>query len=251
MEASPKEAITAAQQKVPDVVLLRLGPGLDLFHEMTEILPQSFIVPFIQRDFSPSLREEALTINAHGFLNDELPLDEWMASIHAFMRQKQLIDDLKKGNKSAEASAGARARQANKEAAAQVAPPPAGAPMALRDRLPELYQDVLRRYEEGVKLVLQHRIYKMNDDVFEPFRQIARELFLADATARDAVQLHYQTLRKIVPSPDAPGARAYLEVGRTTIVGLLGDLLDFYREGRRNNALEGSSKKSDVAPPVA
>jgi hypothetical protein len=123
--------------------------------------------------------------------------------------------------------------------------------MPLRDRLPVLYQDVLRRYEEGVKLVLQHRIYKINDDVFEPFRQIARELFLADATARDAVQLHYQTLRKIVPSPDAPGARAYLEVGRTTIVGLLGDLLDFYREGRRNNALEGSSKKSDVAPPVA
>jgi hypothetical protein len=100
----------------------------------------------------------------------------------------------------------------------------------LRERLPELYQAVLVRYEEAVKQVLHHRIYKINDDVFEPFRQIAKELFVANATARDAVELHYQTLRKIAPTPESPKAQAYLEVGRTTIIGLMGDLLTYYRE---------------------
>jgi hypothetical protein len=100
----------------------------------------------------------------------------------------------------------------------------------LRERAPELYQDVLRQYEEGIKLVLQHRIYKIQDDVFEPFRQIAKILFRANATARDAVELHYQTLRKIAPTPESPKAQAYFEVGRTTIIGLMGDLLTYYRD---------------------
>jgi hypothetical protein len=106
---------------------------------------------------------------------------------------------------------------------------------ALRDRLPDLYQKLLQRYEEGVKRALHHRIYKLNDDAFAPFREIAKDLFLANATARDAVELHYRTLRKIAPTPEAPGAQAYLEVGRTTIIGLMGDLLTYYRDARNNS----------------
>ena len=119
--------------------------------------------------------------------------------------------------------------------------------MPLRERAPELYQSVLARYEEAVKQVLHHRIYKINDDVFEPFRQIARELYLADATARDAVELHYQTLRKIAPTPEAPRAQAYLEVVLTTIIGLLGDLLTSYREASGRNA--GSESAQFSTPP--
>jgi hypothetical protein len=112
---------------------------------------------------------------------------------------------------------------------------------SLRDRSPDLYQTLLHRYEEAVKQALLHRIYKTNDDAFEPFRQIARDLFLAHATARDALELHYQTLRRIAPAPDAPRAQAYLEVGRTTIIGLMGDLLTCYRDARRNDAFDPTS----------
>ena len=111
----------------------------------------------------------------------------------------------------------------------------------LRDRSPEVYRDLLHRYEEAVKQVLQHRIYKMSDDAFEPFRQIAEELFRANATARDALELHYQTLRRMAPAPDAPRAQAYLEVGRTTIIGLMGDLLSCYRDACGNNATESKT----------
>jgi hypothetical protein len=116
---------------------------------------------------------------------------------------------------------------------------------SLRERCPQVYKAVLHRYEDAINQVLQRRIYKMNDDVFEPFRQIAKELFAANASARDVVELHYNTLRKIAPTPDAPRAQAYLEVGRTTIIGLMGDLLTLYREAPR----EGISEKriSDAA----
>jgi hypothetical protein len=109
----------------------------------------------------------------------------------------------------------------------------AGLTPPLRDRSPELYKAVLGRYEEAIKEVLHRRIYKINDEAFEPFRRIAKELFQANATARDVVELHYQTLRKIAPTPDTPRAQAYLEVGRTTIIGLMGDLLTYYRDARQ------------------
>jgi hypothetical protein len=105
----------------------------------------------------------------------------------------------------------------------------------LRERLPQLYKTMLNRYEEAIKRVVQHRIYKINDEVFEPFRQIAKDLFAANATARDAIELHYHTLRKIAPTPEAPRAQAYLEVGRTTIIGLMGDLLTLYRQRHHND----------------
>jgi hypothetical protein len=114
----------------------------------------------------------------------------------------------------------------------------------LQDRSPELYKDLLHQYEQGIKLVLQHRLYKMNEDIFEPFRQIAGQLFLARATARDALQLHYQTLRKIAPTPETPGAQAYLEVGRTTIIGLMGDLLTLYRNTARDPSLANPNPAS-------
>ena len=116
----------------------------------------------------------------------------------------------------------------------------------LRDRSPEVYKTVLAKYEEALKQVLQRRIYKINDEAFEPFRRIAKELFLANATARDVVELHYHTLRKIAPTPDAPAAQAYLEVGRTTIIGLMGDLLTFYRDSGQSNEFDRQAANDDT-----
>jgi hypothetical protein len=115
----------------------------------------------------------------------------------------------------------------------------------LRDRSPDVYKAVLAKYEEAIKQVLHRRIYKINDEAFDPFRRIAKELHLANATARDVVELHYHTLRKIAPSPDAPAAQAYLEVGRTTIIGLMGDLLTYYRDARPTNELDQQSSGND------
>jgi DNA-binding response OmpR family regulator len=238
--ASESAALGKGHEQKPDLALLRVGSRIDFFYEFAAVSQHSgtFIALVMERNFSPVFRKEVLALKADGFINEELPEDEWIASIHAFLRQKQAIDELKHAGGSREKARTETKPGVRQEANSSARGNEAVAP--LRDRSPDVYKDVLHRYEEAVKLVLQHRIYKIDDDVFEPFRQIAKQLFLVDATARDAVELHYQTLRKIAPAPDAPRAQAYLEIGRTTIIGLLGDLLTFYREADRNYPKENS-----------
>jgi DNA-binding response OmpR family regulator len=204
--------IKLVAERKPDLILARAGGAERLHRELADLSDThgAMLLVFIETRFSPALKKEILGLPVHGFLNDALPRDELSAAVRAFFRQKQLIADLKR-----------RPEERDDDS-------------PLRERCPGLYETILFRYEEAVKKVLQHRLYKIDDDVFEPFRQIARELFLANATARDAVELHYRTLRKIAARPETPSAQAYLEVGRTTIIGLLGDLLTYYRDSRAN-----------------
>jgi DNA-binding NarL/FixJ family response regulator len=228
-------ALASAEHDKPDLIILRIGLGIDLFHKLAGVAKRTgtFVAPIVERSFSPDLRNEVLNLKADGFIFDESPGDEKRAAIEALLRKKQVIDELQKETQNTGPEPGGTG---------VVSESPIGNPESkaisrpLRERSPALYQEVLRRYEDGIKLVLQNRIYKVSDDIFEPFRLIAKQLFEADATARDAVELHYQTLRKIAPTPDAPRAQAYLEVGRTTIIGLMGDLITCYRETSRNQA---------------
>jgi len=226
----------------PDLVLVRLGSSVESFHSLAARFHGSgtFLVPFIESGFSPDFRKKVLDLKADGFINEALPVDEWIAEINALIRKKRVIDKLNLALKgSASEEAGSQQRENTSERR--------NLDLPLRDREPELYQNMLSRYEEGVKLVLRRRIYKINDDAFEPFRQIAKQLFLAKATARDAVQLHYQTLRRMAPAPDAPRAQGYLEVGRTTIIGLMGDLLTYYRDDHMAGSPATDFKKNASA----
>jgi DNA-binding NarL/FixJ family response regulator len=218
--SSGAETVQQAQEKEPDVVLVAGKLAVGIFEDLTKISVDSgmAIAVVVHQDCSTESRSQILALEADSFIGEEMGIDMMLATLKASAGKKRAITKLKR------AFAGVTHTVSEGEEPKPLIP--------LRDRCPELYQDVLRRYEEGVKLVLQSKIYKMNDDVFEPFRQIARELFVANASARDAVELHYQTLRKIAPQPEAPKAQGYLEVGRTTIIGLMGDLITCYREAR-------------------
>jgi len=232
--SSASMAITQAHHDKPDLILFRFGPQSTIqdFQKATAELPGAFIVPWIERNFSAKLRNEILNLNAPGFLNEDLPADESVATVRALLRQKRALEQ-RNGSHTAPPTHTAHQN---------------GGATPLRERAPELYKAVLSRYEDAIKQALQHRIYKIDEDVFEPFRLIAKELFLANATARDAVELHYQTLRKIAPTPDSPRAQGYLEVGRTTIVGLMGDLLTYYREARGTVFFEATNESKSTAP---
>jgi DNA-binding NarL/FixJ family response regulator len=229
---SESAAIGKCLEEKPDLIVVRFGGGIGavFFQHLATIVDSlgAFAIATLDRAISPEERTQVLALRVDGFLNGDLARDETIASIRAFARQKQATDQLK--------------RMAEKS---DLDKPISKSSAPLRERCPHVYKAVLHRYEDAINQVLQRRIYKMNDDVFEPFRQIAKELFGANASARDVVELHYNTLRKIAPTPDAPRAQAYLEVGRTTIIGLMGDLLTLYRETPR----EGISEKqiSDAA----
>jgi DNA-binding NarL/FixJ family response regulator len=235
--ASEQAALAKAESRNLDLILFRVSLGFELFHKLVAVSQGAgtFVAPFIEPGFSPDLRKKVLELNADGFISEELPRDERIAIVDALFRKKRRIDALK------QQLAEARSVAIGSEPKKNVETRP------LRERSPELYKDLLCRYEESVKRVLETRIYKIKDNMFEPFRQIAKQLFEAEATARDAVELHYQTLRKIAPTPDTPRAQGYLEVGRTTIVGLMGDLITCYREANRNQDSSGKFKHSESA----
>jgi DNA-binding NarL/FixJ family response regulator len=223
----------------PDLIVVCLDSTTEPFYKLAAELHGSgtFLVPFIETSFSLDFRKEILALKADGFINESVPVDEWIATLNALIQKKRDIDQLNLALKQKESHPMGSRRDKNNCGTADPCAP-------LRDREPELYRNMLRLYEEGVKLVLRRRIYKINDDIFEPFRKIAKELFQARATARDAVQLHYQTLRKLAPAADAPRAQGYLEVGRTTIIGLMGDLLTYYRDEERSDSPEVTFTKS-------
>jgi DNA-binding response OmpR family regulator len=229
---SENAAVERCLGEKPDLVVVRFGGGIGagFFQQLTTVVESlgAVVIAIIDRAMSAEEQARILALRVDGFVNGDLTRDEMIASVRAFIRQKQAMDGLK--------------RLAEKS---DVDKPISKSSASLRERCPQVYKAVLHRYEDAINQVLQRRIYKMNDDVFEPFRQIAKELFAANASARDVVELHYNTLRKIAPTPDAPRAQAYLEVGRTTIIGLMGDLLTLYREAPR----EGISEKriSDAA----
>jgi DNA-binding NarL/FixJ family response regulator len=242
--APDASAVLQAEHSRPDLVLFRAPSNLDLFDTLLPASEASgsFIAVIVDSKLSPDGRKAVLALKADGFLNDSSPRDESVALIRALIRRKRLTDSLRLAAVKPASPLVASALEkgsANISAAGEMKAP-------FRDRSPELYRELVRRYEEGIQLVLQHRIYKINDDVFEPFRQIAKTLFLASATARDAVELHYHTLRKIAPTPESPKAQAYLEVGRTTIIGLMGDLLTYYRNAYREENLNGDLCSSDA-----
>ena len=224
---SENVAIERCLENKPDLIVARFGGGIGVafFQQLATIVDSfgAFVIATLDRAISPEERRQILALRVDGFLNGDLARDEMIASIRAFVRQKQAMDQLK--------------RMAEKS---DLDKPISKSSAPLRERCPHVYKAVLHRYEDAINQVLQRRIYKMNDDVFEPFRQIAKDLFGANASARDVVELHYNTLRKIAPTPDAPRAQAYLEVGRTTIIGLMGDLLTLYREAPHD---ENSHKK--------
>lgn len=59
--------------------------------------------------------------------------------------------------------------------------------------------------------------------------RMADDLYAHGATGRDVIELHYTALRKLAPTPDAPKAQGYMEVGRLTILETLSHLLFRYR----------------------
>jgi DNA-binding NarL/FixJ family response regulator len=249
--SSGAEAMAHAKTTPISLILLRLvsagGVEIDLFHELRRSsVSDPLIGVVMERELTAAQKARVLSLKADAFISGQISKEELLASILALIRQKRRLDLLEQSrSKKSQSSRGlpvadGRDVQTNGFGPAKIVHAP------LRERLPDFYMDLCLHYETAIKQALQHRIYKQTEDVFAPFRQIAKELYLASATARDAVELHYQTLRKIAPEPATPRTLGYLEVGRTAIVGLLGDLLTFYRDASLRPEPAAESQRGPV-----
>jgi PAS domain S-box-containing protein len=101
---------------------------------------------------------------------------------------------------------------------------------SLRDRADSERVQIAGRYEQALHGALANRIYKTDSGVTAELRSIAGELFHLNATARDTIEIHCETMRKVAPIPELPKAQAFIETGRITLIELLGYLVSEYRQ---------------------
>lgn len=95
------------------------------------------------------------------------------------------------------------------------------------------------RYEQILHDALESRVYKTGKDVSTDLRSLASELYSLNATARDVIEMHCETMRKAAPVPESPRSQALIECGRICLIELLGYLLSVYRQFCPREELNG------------
>src|SRR5690242_17196943 len=73
--ASADFAIDLARQEKPDLVLFHFGPETSFaeFEKIAAEISGAFVIPLVGRGFSQKMRSEVLSLDAAGFLNEDLP----------------------------------------------------------------------------------------------------------------------------------------------------------------------------------
>lgn len=101
---------------------------------------------------------------------------------------------------------------------------------SFKKRLPQTFERLSDQYQTVLNRALDNRIYKVRNEVSPSLRRISMELSQNSASPRDVVDLHCATLERV--SPDLRDARAqgFVEVGRMTVLELMGNLVSDYRQ---------------------
>lgn len=101
----------------------------------------------------------------------------------------------------------------------------------LSRRQPEVFQKLVERYVALLNLVVAERAYRIEGESHEHLQRLANLLGMQQATPRDVVDIHRQSLKMCLKDVHPKRAEAYLQEGRVVILELMGYVLNFYREG--------------------
>jgi PAS domain S-box-containing protein len=100
----------------------------------------------------------------------------------------------------------------------------------LRESRPTVFLNLQAHYERLITRALEEKIFKMPNEVSPGLEALAERLAEFKASPRDVIEIHHAALKRLAPSPAEPKAQGYLEVGRLTIVELMGHLVSVYRD---------------------
>lgn len=99
----------------------------------------------------------------------------------------------------------------------------------LRDRLPIKFSEWIAEYDRLLDVALDEAAYDDSVNLKEPLQRIADQLGLAEATARDVIQLHISAIRAKIEGIPIARASGFLQEGGRIVLELMGYLLQFYR----------------------
>jgi CheY-like chemotaxis protein len=231
---SYQSSMVNRQSKIPfDVILLDLSlpdsQGLDTVIKMHDEEPRLAIIVLTGTD-DESLGFRAVQQGAQDYLvKGQINSQLLGRAIRYAVERSHLVDRLE------------RARQREREERelrtfAQISRAPQTAVTArlfgeapLHEALPDVFNDLSRKYSDLMDRVLEQRAYKVEHNMSENIRSMAEEMGFLKAGPRDVVEMHTMVLKKKTSRAASQKAQAYMEEGRLMVLELMGCLVSFYR----------------------
>lgn len=100
----------------------------------------------------------------------------------------------------------------------------------LRESQPNVFDDLVERYEAMMEKALEQRAYKIEDESSQEITAMAERLGALRAGPRDVVDIHILALKNKSRNTNAIKAGAYAEESRLIALELMGDLASYYRK---------------------
>jgi YesN/AraC family two-component response regulator len=116
----------------------------------------------------------------------------------------------------------------------------------LHDRMPEVFQQFILRYEELLDLALDQRAFKVDHRLSDKLRALSKRLGQLRAGPRDLVEIHSKALKQKAAGSTPNRKQAAAEEGRLLLLELMGYLTTYYRlhllavEGSANNGADNA-----------
>ena len=100
----------------------------------------------------------------------------------------------------------------------------------LRESHPNVFEDLVERYEALMDQALERRVYKVEDDIAKEVTAVSERLGALRAGPRDVVDIYIMALKNKNRQANPVKAEAYAEESRLIALKLMGELASYYRK---------------------
>lgn len=211
-----------------DVVLLDLmlpdSRGMETLRQMQQTAPNvPIIVQSVLEDERVAVR--VLELGAYGYLpKAKLDTNLLVYAIRAALERRYQIAELKQHQQQQELE------ELEQLISGEMNSTPKSANLEpLHKRMPDVFEELMQRYDDLMEWALEERAYKVNHQLSMHLTNFAEQLGLLQASPRDLIELHTKTLKQKNQAANRRKAQAYTTEGRFLLLEVMGNLTAYYR----------------------
>jgi DNA-binding response OmpR family regulator len=102
--------------------------------------------------------------------------------------------------------------------------------LRLQQSAPEYFNALVKRFEQNLEMSVEKRILKITHNVEEELLRMAEQLGSVKAGPRDVIDIYLRALKNLSQDAKPQKAQVLAEEGRLLVLGLMGNLVSFYRK---------------------
>lgn len=99
----------------------------------------------------------------------------------------------------------------------------------IKDEYPEIFQRMVSQYSDIIRVMVDNRIYKVQDSPKNKLTGLSGELGFLKATPRDVIIIHKEAIKVMTDSTPSKKTNLIKEEGRIALIELMGYLVSYYR----------------------